>query len=119
MNEENAALNDLERYLSDPRFKDPNAGKENYNPNSFNIVAWWRGREAEFPVLTKMVFDVLAVPATSIPSKCIFSTSGRVLCDSRTSLSPNTVRMLMLSESWLKAIEKYHWKLRKRKTTTR
>jgi len=56
---------------------------------------------ARFPILSAMVKDVLAVPATSVASESAFSTGGRVLSDYRSSLTPYSVQALICAQDWL------------------
>lgn len=71
---------------------------------------YWKRNQYRFPALAQMARDILAIPASSVPSESVFSQSGRVLDDYRSNLHPSTVAALMLSESWMDAFEKYHWK---------
>nr|GFA92518.1 zinc finger BED domain-containing protein RICESLEEPER 2-like [Tanacetum cinerariifolium] len=44
---------------------------------TFDILAWWKGRESQFFVLAAMTRDLLSVQASTTASKSAFSTSGR------------------------------------------
>ncbi|KAK1434224.1 hypothetical protein QVD17_11143 [Tagetes erecta] len=47
--------------------------------DSFDKLAWWKGREAEFPVLSAMARDLLSSQASTVASESAFSTCGRVI----------------------------------------
>ncbi|PWA35133.1 transposase [Artemisia annua] len=55
-----------------------------------------------FPVLSRMAQDVLSVQATSVA----FSTSGRVLSNQRTRLTPVSLEMCMCFKDHLDAKER-------------
>ncbi|GAU39450.1 hypothetical protein TSUD_290160 [Trifolium subterraneum] len=44
----------------------------------------------------------LAIPATTVASESAFSTSGRVVSDYRTCLTPKMVEALVCTQDWLK-----------------
>ncbi|CAB5327112.1 unnamed protein product [Rhizophagus irregularis] len=48
-------------------FREPTISK------STNVLAWWKVQEANYPNLSKMALDYLAIPATSAPVERIFS----------------------------------------------
>ena len=79
--------------------------------NTFEILKWWKNKETRFPNLSRMAKDFLAIPATSVPSESAMSTAGRVIDDYRSRLNPDTVKMLMVGQSWLNARTAYNWKL--------
>ena len=54
-------------------------------------------------MLYKMVWDVLAVPVSTITSESAFSTGGRILDPFRSSLTFNMVQVLICSQNWLKS----------------
>ncbi|GJT00023.1 zinc finger BED domain-containing protein RICESLEEPER 2 [Tanacetum coccineum] len=45
----------------------------------FDILAWWKGRKTQFPVLATMARDLLSVQASAVASESAFSTSGRTI----------------------------------------
>ncbi|VAI75616.1 unnamed protein product [Triticum turgidum subsp. durum] len=49
-----------------------------------------------------MAKKFLTIPATSVSSESTFSTSGRILDDYRSSLSPNMVEALVCASSYIK-----------------
>ena len=69
---------------------------------SSNILDWWKLNTSNYPILSKMARDILAIPSSTVASESAFSTSGRILDAFRSSLSPKTVEALVCSQNWLK-----------------
>lgn len=81
--------NELEAYLSSPI--------EIYSAlNDMTILQWWKNTAYRYPTLCRFAASILAIPATSVPSECTFSRSGRILSKYRGSLLPATVKGLYL-----------------------
>jgi len=53
------------------------------------MLKWWRQQTSTFPKLAALARSVLAVPATSAPSKRVFSVAGHVINAKRSSLAPS------------------------------
>ena len=68
----------------------------------FDILAWWRSNACRFPILARLARDVLAIPITSVALESAFSTSGRILDDFRTSLTPFMLEALVCAQDWLR-----------------
>ncbi|KAF8661542.1 hypothetical protein HU200_056963 [Digitaria exilis] len=83
---------ELSRYLADKREK---------RTKEFDILDYWKVSSNKYPVLSLLAKDVLAVPASTVPSESAFSTGGRIIDPLRCSLSTNTVEALICSQSWL------------------
>ena len=69
--------------------------------DDFEILRWWQLNSSRFPLLSEMTHDVLAIPMSTVASESAFSTSGRVLDEFRSSLTPKIVESLMCSQDWL------------------
>jgi hypothetical protein len=54
------------------------------------------------PVLAHMAQDILAIPISTVASESVFSTSGRILDDFRTSLTPFMLEALVCTQDWLR-----------------
>ena len=61
---------------------------------------------SRYRVLSQIVRDVLAIPVFTVASESAFSTGGHVLDLFRSSLSPNTVEVLICTQNWLKDAKK-------------
>ena len=67
------------------------------------MLTWWKSNAlTRYPQLSKFARSILAVPATSVPSECTFSTSGRVISEYRSRLNNDTIQAMMLYGDWLK-----------------
>ncbi|CAN6487221.1 unnamed protein product [Victoria cruziana] len=60
-------------------------------------------KTTKYKVLSQMARDLLSIPITSVASEKAFSTGGRIISDSRSSLQPATVEALLCLNSWLKS----------------
>ena len=47
--------------------------------DTFDILAWWREKEQQFPILAVMAQNLLTVQAYTVASEFAFSISGRVI----------------------------------------
>ncbi|GKD19030.1 zinc finger BED domain-containing protein RICESLEEPER 2 [Tanacetum coccineum] len=72
----------------------------------FDILAWCKGRESQFPVLAAMALDLLCVQAYTVASESAFSTSGRVLSIRRTRLTSTSLEMCICLKDHLDAAER-------------
>ncbi|KAL2938657.1 Zinc finger BED domain-containing protein RICESLEEPER 2 [Bienertia sinuspersici] len=58
-------------------------------PNSSSSSSnWWKNYSLKFPVLARIVKDILAIPASTIASKSAFTASRRDLDEKRSHLTP-------------------------------
>ena len=83
---------ELSRYLADKREK---------RTKEFDILDYWKVSSNKYHVLSRLAKDVLAVPASTVPSESAFSTGGRIIDPLRCSLSTSTVEALICTQSWL------------------
>jgi len=67
---------------------------------NIDILCWWKVNASRFPILAHMACDVLAIPITTVASKSIFSTSGCILDDLCTSLTPFMLEALVYTQDW-------------------
>lgn len=58
-------------------------------------LGWWKVNKSKFPLLSELAQKFLCIPATSVPSKCVFSTAGHIVNVKRASLLPENVNMLV------------------------
>ncbi|CAL1377045.1 unnamed protein product [Linum trigynum] len=87
---------ELEKYLVHPREYD-DAEEE------FDVLKWWKTNAMRYPILSEMAKDLFAIPMSTVPSESVFSTSGRVLDEFRSSLHPKIVEALICSQDWLRS----------------
>ena len=68
---------------------------------NFDILAWWKAHAEKFPVLSTMARDFLAIPLSTVPSESAFSLGGRILGESRSSLTSEMLEALVCGKDWL------------------
>uniref|UniRef100_J3N883 HAT C-terminal dimerisation domain-containing protein n=1 Tax=Oryza brachyantha TaxID=4533 RepID=J3N883_ORYBR len=79
--------------------------------DDFDILQYWKIFSTKYPVLAQMARDVLAIPASTVPTESAFSTGGRVISDYRSSLHGETVQALICLQDWIKAEDSQECKL--------
>lgn len=94
-NTSTSVKDELKKYLSEPTLKDPL--KED------GLLTWWKCHELEYPYLSKMARDYLAVAGSGVPVERLFSLGSDTISDDRYSLSSDHIRMLMCLKCWLKS----------------
>ncbi|KAL6570081.1 hypothetical protein OROMI_014595 [Orobanche minor] len=92
--------NEVDKYLADEIEKRSN--------QSFNLLEWWRGSEARYPVLSMIAKDIFAIPSSTVASESAFSLGKRVVDPFRSSLSPKMVEDLVCTNDWLRAEFDFH-----------
>ena len=80
---------EVDKYLDAPK-----------EPCERDILEFWRTSVSVYPVLAQIAKDFLAACASSVPSECSFSGSGRVITALRNSLEPVAVQAVMCLSSW-------------------
>jgi hypothetical protein len=85
---------ELDRYLDDELVP--------INTENFKILDWWKVAGTRYPILRKIARDIFAIPVTTVASESAFSTSGRVLSEHRSRLTPEILEALMCSQDWLR-----------------
>ncbi|XP_024171622.1 zinc finger BED domain-containing protein RICESLEEPER 2-like [Rosa chinensis] len=91
--------NDVDRYLGDPIEGD---GED------FDLLNWWRVNEVyKYLTLVRVAKEILAIPVSTIAWKSSFSTSGTIIDQYHSSLSPRMVEALICSQNWLRSENVY------------
>ncbi|KAK1414396.1 hypothetical protein QVD17_30140 [Tagetes erecta] len=70
------------------------------------ILAWWKGREVEYPVLSAMDRDLLSFQASTVALEYVFSTCGMVISLRRTRISLKAVEMCICLKDHLDAVDR-------------
>ena len=63
---------------------------------------WWLNGKNMFPILFEAAMKHLIIPATSVPSERVFSSSGEILTKKRTRLDPMNANILVRLHANLK-----------------
>ncbi|KAH9150723.1 hypothetical protein AeRB84_006487 [Aphanomyces euteiches] len=75
-----------------------------------DVLAWWKTHKSEYPRLYKLAANILAVPATSVPSERANSTAKHVF-DGRPRLSDTMFKAEICVDSWLSFFQKSKYPL--------
>jgi hypothetical protein len=67
----------------------------------FDVLGWWKRRANNFPILSAMARNFLAIPLSTVASESAFSCGGRILGDTRSSLAPGMLQALVCAKDWL------------------
>jgi hypothetical protein len=84
---------ELQRYLEDELIP--------VETENFQILDWWKVAGTRYPTLRKVARDIFAIPISTVASESAFSTSGRILSEHRSRLTPDILEALMCSQAWL------------------
>ncbi|KAG6520196.1 hypothetical protein ZIOFF_017234 [Zingiber officinale] len=87
--------------------------KKNEIPKIFSCLEWWRMNRMQYPILSKIEADILAIPVSSVASEATFSAGTRVIDSYRSSLSLDTVQTLLCGGDWLRHIHELKKKTKK------
>ena len=89
--------NVLERYIAEPLLK---------IVGQFDILAWWKNKREQYPILSQIVRDVMAIQVSTVASEFAFSAVGRVVDPYRSHLDPKMVHALICTKDWVAAARK-------------
>lgn len=73
--------------------------------SSSGSLHFWKQNQHRFPSLSKMAKKYLSVPSTSTACERCFSRSGRLVTSSRSRLTPENVKKIMLVSYWIDMID--------------
>ena len=62
--------------------------------DDISALKWWKEHHSRFPTIAKLAMKLLCIPATSTPSKRLFSMAGYVINSKRACLDADNVNML-------------------------
>ncbi|GBC41841.2 zinc finger BED domain-containing protein RICESLEEPER 2-like [Rhizophagus irregularis DAOM 181602=DAOM 197198] len=85
----NPDFTEIERYLALP-----------CNGN-VEVLLWWQAHTVEFPVLSLMARDYLAIQSTSVACEQAFSVAGNTITKTQNRLQPETVRASLCAKNWI------------------
>ncbi|CAB4493234.1 unnamed protein product [Rhizophagus irregularis] len=64
-------------------------------------LEWWKNHSMEYPTLSKMAKDYLAIMQMSVPCEQFFSIAGNQFSQTRNRIDANTARACLCLKSWL------------------
>jgi len=62
---------------------------------------WWVQHQADYPALSKMALEILAIPAMSAEVERVFSSASLTVTDRRNRLGEDTIEAIECQKSWL------------------
>ena len=65
-----------------------------------DIIQFWASKAYDYPIMSQMAKDYLAIPATSAASERVFSNASDIITKKRNRLSPDTLCLLLCLRSW-------------------
>ena len=83
------AVSELDRYLALEK-------DEETDP-----LLWWQAHAKEYPNVSNMARDYLAIQATSVPLEQAFSVAGNTISKTQNRLLPETARACLCMKSWI------------------
>ena len=89
--------NELERYIAEPLLK---------IVGEFDILAWWKNKREEYPIISQIIRDVMAIQVSIVASESAFRIAGRVVDPYRSRLDPEMVHALICTKDWVAAARK-------------
>lgn len=96
---------DYKKYIETVHF--PDEGPEETQPSSrfksVDLCAFWARYEAEYPLLARMAFDVLSIPAMSAECERVFSSTKLLLTDRRARMKEDIIEASECLRAWLLA----------------
>ncbi len=97
------------------RFKQNRVSIPLYKADGFvgDPLEWWKKNQLKYPYLARLALLYLAVPATSGPSKKIWSRASRILTLKRANLKPKVAQRIMFIKENLGILHKYYVSLAK------
>lgn len=66
------------------------------SPEEIDLIKWWKSKSEEFPTLSKLALRIHAVPGSSTPAERLFSNSGSVITEKRSSLLPDSIEDVLI-----------------------
>lgn len=71
------------------------------NRVNVDVIEWWKNNQTTYPCLAKMTRDFLGIPATSVPTKRLFSKAGLIIRKHRNRLNNKSACLLLCLNSWV------------------
>ncbi|XP_078159228.1 zinc finger BED domain-containing protein DAYSLEEPER-like isoform X2 [Carex rostrata] len=97
--EHNLGMLELERYLQE--------GPMEVREDNFDVLRWWKDNQSNYPILSRIARDNLAIPVSSVPPEFAFYTSrgnkNFRFVKLENQLGPRTMEALVCSYNWLSA----------------
>lgn len=79
---------EIDRFIAEPVVH--RKGEEKLDP-----LKWWASHEVLYPRISRLAKQILAMPASSVPSERIFSLAGNIVNKKRSQLKPENLDLLI------------------------
>ncbi|GJW65118.1 zinc finger BED domain-containing protein RICESLEEPER 2-like protein [Tanacetum coccineum] len=86
-------LTELDKYLNEDSLQ---------NADGLDLLKWWKNFSGQFPILSKIAKDVLALPITAVRLETCYCTDSNVLNGFRSYLSHSMVEALVCTQDWIR-----------------
>ncbi|KAL5781166.1 hypothetical protein ACOSP7_006195 [Xanthoceras sorbifolium] len=90
--DEKTQKSELERYLEEPNFR---------SVKKFDILNWWHVNTPNFPILSKVARDFLAIPMSAALSNSTFNADVMKIDPTSTDLDFDIMEALICAQDWL------------------
>jgi len=67
-----------------------------------SVLTWWKDHAEQFPILSRIARDILAIPGVSIAVERLFSSCRHTMADERASMNIDSVWKTIIAKEWLK-----------------
>lgn len=68
-----------------------------------DILDFWNKSSMRYPELARLACDILSIPVSTVASESAFSTGGKIITSTRSSLKSKTVQAIVCLRDWIKA----------------
>jgi len=75
------------------------------NTSKIDVLEWWKAQQRYLPLLAECARKYHCIPASSAPSERLFSASGNLVSQKRSSLNPKNVHMLLYLQENMKKVK--------------
>ncbi|KIJ06087.1 hypothetical protein PAXINDRAFT_92529, partial [Paxillus involutus ATCC 200175] len=65
-------------------------------------LGWWKTHQTQFPVLSQIARNILAIPRVSVSVERLFSSTKHTLTDAHSSMTALTASKAVLTKEWLR-----------------
>ncbi|KAG6606814.1 Zinc finger BED domain-containing protein DAYSLEEPER, partial [Cucurbita argyrosperma subsp. sororia] len=93
ISENEQTKSELDRYLEEELFP---------KSQEFDVLSWWRLNRYRYPTLSKMAYDILSMPVSTVPHDSVFDTEIQRIDSYRRSLPPAILEALICTRDWLR-----------------
>lgn len=73
-------------------------------PRDVNPLDWWKLQKGHLPQLSKLAYDTLCIPGSSVKCEQVFSQAGETISRKRGRLDDESIRCLMCIRHWNKVL---------------